>query len=253
MASGLDATVRYSLRNTSRTEILERGAGPDQNQGTVRVGTVVGSLGASAEWHRLDNLLVPSKGFKITGSVELALPGLSAGVGEDSFIKVSARSLSVIPLLRWLSIRHSLRYDQGFPLGGAKLLPKVERYFAGGDTTLRGFQLDRALTEWVVTSAMPGITQVRPRPLGGNLRILHNLDLQFPIAPPLYGAVFIDSGVVAYSLEGMRASDFRHSAGVTPLLIKLPVGDLSLSFAVPLDRKPGDDVWRLHFNVGLMF
>jgi len=253
MAPGIDATLRYSLRNISRTEILERSAGPDQNQGTVRIGTVIGSMGAFAEWHRLDNLLVPSKGFKVSAGVELALPGFSAGMGTDSFLKVSVRSFSVVPMLRWLSIRHSVRFEQGFPLGGAAILPKVERYFAGGDTTIRGYQLDRALTEWVVTTALPGISQVRPLPLGGNLRILHNVDLVFPIARPLYGAVFIDSGIVAYSLQGVHASDFRHGVGVTPVLVRLPVGDLSLSFAVPLDRQPGDDTWRLHFNVGLMF
>jgi outer membrane protein insertion porin family len=253
LAPGVDATVRYNIRNTSRTEVLERGAGTDQNQSTVRIGTVIGSLSAFAEWHRLDNLLVPSRGFKLMAGVELALPSLSAGIGNDRFLKLAARSYSVIPLLRWLSLRHSIRYDHGLPLGGSALLPKVERFYAGGDTTIRGFQLDRALTEWVTSTAVPGVFEIHPRPMGGNVRILHNLDLQFPIAPPLFGCVFLDSGVVAYSFDGMNPSDFRHGLGVSPLLVKLPIGDLSLSFAVPLDRRLGDDRWRLHFNVGLMF
>jgi outer membrane translocation and assembly module TamA len=87
----------------------------------------------------------------------------------------------------------------------------------------------------------------------GNLRILQNIDLQFPISAPLYGAVFLDTGMVGYSLDDISARDFRHGLGFSPLLVKLPVGDLSLSFAVPLNRRPGDDTWRLHFNVGLMF
>ena len=68
-------------------------------------------------------------------------------VGDDKFLKVSVQSLSVLPLGRWLSVRLGFRFEQGFPLGGASLLPKVERYFAGGDTTIRGFQLDRARLE----------------------------------------------------------------------------------------------------------
>jgi outer membrane translocation and assembly module TamA len=79
---------------------------------------------------------------------------------------------------------------------------------------------------------------VQYRPLGGNLRIIQNIDLQFPIAPPLYGAFFLDSGMVGYSLDDISATDFRHGVGVSPLVLKLPVGDVSLSFAIPLNRSP---------------
>jgi outer membrane protein insertion porin family len=260
MYPGVDANVRYNLRNTSRTELLVRGATATtfQDQSTMRIGTFVGSLSAGVEWHRLDHVLVPTRGFKVETGIEVALPALSFGAGQDTFIKVYGRELSVVPLLPWLSLRYSLRYDQGLPLGGAALLPKVERFSAGGDTTIRGYQLDHALTE---TIRVPGVsgplgwsgTYVQYRPLGGNLRILQNVDLQFPISAPLYGAIFWDCGMLGYSLDDVSASDFRHGIGFSPLLIRLPVGDVSLSFAIPLNRQPGDDTWRTHFNVGLMF
>ncbi len=255
---GIDANVRYNLRNTSRTELLIRGAnpGPFEDQSTVRIGTFVSSLSAGVEWHRLDHVLVPSRGFKVAAGVEVALPALSFDVGQDTFVKLYGRGLSVVPLLPWLSLRYSIRYDQGLPLGGAALLPKVERYFAGGDTSIRGYQLDYALTETIRVPGVlgeNGVSYVQYRPVGGNLRILQNIDLQFPIAPPLYGAVFLDSGMVGYSPSDISAADFRHGVGFSPLVIKLPVGDLSLSFAIPLNRHPGDDTWRTHFNVGLMF
>ena len=85
-------------------------------------------------------------------------------------------------------------------------------------------------------------------------RQLHNVDLQFPIAPPWYGAVFIDSGLVADSLLGLGAADFRHGVGIAPLQIRLPIGDISVSWAWPLDPQVGDArIGRLHVNVGLMF
>jgi outer membrane protein insertion porin family len=255
MYPGIDANVRYNLRNTSRTEMLMRSAepGPFQDQSTVRISTFVSSLSAGVEWHRLDQLLVPSRGFKVAAGVEVALPALSFGVGQDTFVKLYGRGLSVVPLLSWLSLRYTIRYDQGLPLGGAALLPKVERFFAGGDTSIRGYQLDYALTEAITVPGVGGLNYVQYVPVGGNLRILQNIDLQFPIAPPLYGSVFLDSGVVGYSLDNLSAADFRHGIGFSPLVIKLPVGDLSLSFAIPLNRHPGDDTWRTHFNVGLMF
>jgi outer membrane protein assembly complex protein YaeT len=261
MAPGVDAGIHYNLRNTTHTESLLRPAGPDEQQGTIQLGTTVGSLSFNVEWLRLDNRLVPTRGFKLDAVAEVALPELSTPLrplpfplGDDTFVKVGIHSLSVIPLTRWLSVRHGLRFDQGIPLGGASLLPKVERYFAGGDTTLRGYQLDRARIEEVRYPILPGLDGVEYRPLGGNLRILQNIDLQFPISPPFYGAVFMDNGVVADSLDGLSASKFRHGAGITPLLLKLPVGDLSVAWAWPLDPGPGDTrIGVLHVNIGLLF
>jgi outer membrane protein insertion porin family len=250
MLPGLDANVRYNFRDTFHTEFLARGAGADENDSTVSIGTVVGSISTGIEWQRLDNTLVPTRGFKVGVGAELALPRFSFDYGSDSFIKLSGHSIAVVPLLSWLSLRHSLRYDQGFPLAGASLLPRVERFFAGGDTTVRGYDLDRLLTETVY---VPSAFAVQHQPVGGNLRLIQNIDLQFPIARPWYGSVFLDSGVVAFSFDGLSASDFRHGLGLAPFVFKLPIGDLSLAFAIPLNPKPGDSSWRFHVNVGLMF
>jgi outer membrane protein assembly complex protein YaeT len=265
MYPGVDAGLHYNLRNTTHTEPLIRQAGPDETIGSVRLGTTVGSLSANVEWLRMDNRLVPTRGFRINALAELALPILSVplrpfplDVGDDTFLKISVRSLSVIPIGRFLFLRHGFRFEQGFPLGGASLLPKVERYFAGGDTTIRGFQLDRARVEVVrflePSLASADVYRIDFQPLGGNLRILQNIDLLFPISPPWFGSLFLDNGVVADSLDGLSPSSFRHGLGVSPLLIRLPIGDVSLAWAVPLDPGPGDTrIGVFHVNVGLLF
>jgi outer membrane protein assembly complex protein YaeT len=274
MYPGVDAGIHYNLRSTTHTEDLIRQAGPDEAQQTVTLGTTVGSISANVQWLRVDNRLLPSRGFRIDAIAELALPALSVplrvfpvDIGDDTFLKVGIHSLTVIPLGRHLFLRQGFRYDQGFPLAGASLLPKVETYFAGGDTTIRGYELDRARVEVVAapiirypcpTPQMPArqceLDQVQYRPLGGNLRILHNLDLQFPISPPWYGSIFIDSGVVADSLDGLSPAKFRHGAGIAPLVIRLPIGDISLGWAWPLDPGPGDTkIGVFIVNVGLQF
>jgi outer membrane protein insertion porin family len=261
MYPGVDAGIHYNLRNTTHTESLIHGAGPDEQQSTTQLGTSVGSLSFNVEWLRLDNRLLPTSGFKLDAIVEVALPALSAPlralpfpVGEDTFVKVGLHSTSVIPLTHGLSLRHGLRFDQGFPLGGPALLPKVERYFAGGDTTIRGFKLDRARVEEVRFPWQNGIDRVEYRPIGGNLRILQNIDLQFPISPPFYGSIFMDNGIVADSLDGLTVDKFRHGVGVSPILLKLPIGDLSLAWAWPLDPGPGDTkIGVFLINIGLLF
>jgi outer membrane protein insertion porin family len=254
MFAGVDASLTYGLRNTVRPEFLVRLPGPIAEQETVEIGTAVGSLTLGLDWQRLDNPLVPTRGFRVQTGVELALPTLSFGRGEDTFVKTTARALHVVPLTRRLGLRHSLRYDQGFPLGGASLLPKVERFFAGGDTTLRGFDLDRARMEEVSVEIAANTRLTQYRPVGGNLRLLHNIDLQLQIAGPWFGGLFFDTGVVADSLDALAARDFRHGAGVAPFMFRLPIGDISISWAWPLDPQAGDSrIGRLHFNVGLLF
>ena len=242
MYPGVDAGIHYNLRNTTHTEPLIRVAGPDETITSVRLGTTVGSLSANVEWLRMDNRLVPTRGFRINALAELALPvavGAAAPVParrRRRHVPEGQRPIAVGAADRALSVclRLGFRFEQGFPLGGASLLPKVERYFAGGDTTIRGYQLDRARIELVryldPSFATGDVYRVDYRPLGGNLRILQNIDLMFPISPPWYGSVFLDNGVVADSLDGLSldqvpprrrrvaaadpAADRRHQPGL---------------------------------------
>jgi outer membrane protein assembly factor BamA len=254
LTAGVDLTFYYSLRSTYRTEYLLRGAGADSEQDVVSIQTLVGAFGLTLEWQRLDSPLVPTRGFKLQASVELCEPTFTLNLGEDTFLKTGMRMLNVLPLSRRVSLRQSFRYDQGFPMAGASVLPKVERFFAGGDTTIRGFELDRARTDRVSGDIGPYTTRTQYRPLGGSLRLLNNLDLQIQILGAWFGGVFIDTGVLADGWDGLSVEAFRHGAGIAPVVIKLPIGDLSIAWGWPLDPQPGDSPGgRLHFNVGLMF
>ncbi|HEY4184938.1 MAG TPA: POTRA domain-containing protein [Polyangia bacterium] len=257
MYPGVDASIHYNLRNTTHTEALLPVAGPYEQQNSVTLGTAVGSLSFDLQWLRLDNRLIPTRGFKFEAVTEVAPRSLSFGYADVSFVKLGLRATVVVPIFRWLMLRHSARYDQGFPLGNESLLPKVERYFAGGETTLRGFKLDRARVETVSNAGFGGPLQdsyVQYRPIGGNLRVVDNIDLQFPISPPWYGSVFFDNGVVADSFNALAATSFRHDVGVSPIIIKIPVGDLSFAWAWPLDPGPGDTrIGVFLVNIGLLY
>jgi outer membrane protein insertion porin family len=251
---GLDAFLRYGVRDIVRTEPFIRAGGADTTQRSVNLDTFVGSVSFGLELWRLDNLLVPRQGFKATASIEFAEPALTLGIGDDRFFKIHGDVTSVVPVARRLSVRHSFRYDHGLPMGGTDFLPKVERFFAGGDTTLRGYELDRARTEVTRLDLGGGLGLLQFRPQGGNLRILNNLDFQYNVSGPLFAAVFIDNGIVADTVDALKPERFRHGVGITPLLVKLPVGDLSVSWAWPLNPGPGDaPAGRLHFNVGLLY
>ena len=134
-----------------------------------------------------------------------------------------------------------------------RLLPDVERYFAGGDSTVRGFDEDRLATEVIATPLPPlgEVTQFVVLPAGGNIRGIHNFDAQVRLTESVGSAIYLDTGVVTNSLEDFRIRDLRHSVGMAVRWL-LPIGKLSISWAIPLDPRRGDNPrGRLHFNFGV--
>jgi outer membrane protein insertion porin family len=258
LVPNLKALFRYEFRRVSHKEDLYRPAGVDETR-QVDVLTQTGGIGPALIYDRRDNPLNPSRGFRVGASMLWASRYLG---GHDDFIKLNLSGQAFVPLPKEILIAASVRYDHGFPLRGDVLLPKVERYYAGGDSTIRGIEEDRAWTERVAlpTAPLGGIQSYRIRPQGGNIRVLTNLELQFPIwkesllfGLPLLGAVFFDNGAVTNSFQGFKISDLRQSLGIA-LRINTPVGFSSFEYAWALDPDVGDDpLGRFHFNFGFVF
>lgn len=257
----IGVALRYDVRLLSRDEELIRPAGAAGDLTTNPIRTRTGTLGVRLTWdQRRDakgnlNPLAPDNGFRLEGGVSYASPYL---LGQDTFVKLSALGQTFFTSGRF-QLRLDGRYDHGIPLGGAVLLPEVERFFAGGDITVRGFDEDRLATE-IITEPVPPLgqtTQVRVLPAGGNLRALATIDLQaslwklagFPVA----SAVFTDAGLVTNAIGAVQWNDVRPAVGMA-LRLLLPVGAFSGEYAVPVAPQLGDDPrGRFHFSVALRY
>jgi len=274
---GLSATVRYDLKRVLRNEYLVRPSGPLEDIERVQVPTDIGSVGGAIAFDRRDHPLAPTRGYRFSLGTQFASRYLGPAAyarGED-FVKLHAGAQGFVPLGGGVVLVQAIRYDHGFPLRGAAMLPKVERFYAGGDTTIRGFEQDRMRTELVrlTTPPLPGGAAYVSLPQGGNIRIVHNLEFVFPIwrksiifGLPINGALLLDSALLVNSFDGARLSAVRHSAGIAFLRLATPVGSLSFEWATPLNPRAGDinpgDKWkswpwnwpgRIHFNFGFVF
>lgn len=217
------------------------------------------------------NPLAPVKGWMLSGLFGYAHPN---GTGSTPFLVFDGQAIGILPFkLRKIefTLMANARYDHGIPLGGESALPLVERFYAGGDTTTRGYATDELKTELVRTDVSPlgGSPGFRVVPEGGNIRFLNTIELQFPIAKTFLGlpfqwvgAVFWDVGAITNSLNQLEAKDFKHSIGFTVLRIITPVGPMSLEYAYPLNPGLAEDRWktapwyshwpgRIHFNWGI--
>jgi outer membrane protein assembly factor BamA len=266
------AALRYDVRQRSREEDAIRPAGVAGSITQNPIQTRTGTVGVTLAWdERRDasgnlNPLAPSRGFRLEGGVAVASPWL---LGQDTFVKLSGLGQGFWTRGR-LQLRADARYDHGIPLDGSVLLPEVERLFAGGDDTVRGFEEDRLATELLAAPVPPlgggcdpgdpsagGLCQVRLLPAGGNLRALATVDAQLTLwrlfGFPVASAVFVDAGLVTNTWAAVDLDSVRPSTGMA-LRWLLPIGALSLEYALPLAPRLGDNPrGRFHLAVALRY
>ncbi len=260
---GWQLGLRYDFRQFNREVELTRGAGPSDDLTKAPVTTRTGSVGPRLTIDRRRDSsgrlspIAPVGGFKVDFRALFADKTLG---GSDRFVKLSLAGQHIKKLGARVVITNSIRYDHGIPLGGEVLLPEVERFFAGGDTTMRGFEEDRFATE-IIREELPPLGQLgslRVDPAGGNIRFIHNFEVQLEVwklwGMPVATALFLDTGIITNSLDGFGIRDLRHSVGAALFRWLAPFGSLSIEYALPLDPKLGDNPrGRMHFNMGTFF
>ena len=247
-ARALTLGPHYDLRLRERPVDVLRPLGADDDQTQVPISTRTGSIGASFEWEqRTDKAgtlspLAPEAGFRFEVQASYAFVAKWFG-GQDTFLKLSTAGSKYWPIGSNLVIRADLRYDQGIPLGGAVLLPEVERFFAGGDSTVRGYEDDRLATE-IIQVGLPPIgntNQIRILPSGGNIRMMSSLDAQLRIWKLFATAVFVDAGMITNQWSTVTENDIRPSVGIALARIVTPFGSLAFERAIPLRPQLGDN------------
>jgi outer membrane protein insertion porin family len=143
------------------------------------------------------------------------------------------------------------------------LLPPVERFYAGGANTLRGFALDQASPKREL--ALEDGTAVEGDPAGGNVISLLNVEVRFPILGNLRGVVFSDNGNVYRSLDARELLNWRYNVGFG-FRYETPLGPLRVDYGFKLDRRMRhsiecpdittpcqESLGRLHVSLGHAF
>ncbi len=215
------------------------------------------------------NPLAPVKGWLLGGSVSYAPPALNS----TPFVVFQGQAQALLPFKirsTEFTLIGNLRYDDGLPTN-SPALPLVERFYAGGDTQVRGYDTDELKTEIIRSSVspLPGDAGFRVVPEGGNIRLVNTVELQFPIAKSFLGlpivwagSIFWDMGTVLNRWDLAKSTDLKQSIGISLLRLLTPVGPLSIEYAYPLTQTLAEERWktapwyshfpgRIHFNWGI--
>jgi outer membrane protein insertion porin family len=126
-------------------------------------------------------------------------------------------------------------------------LPFFKNFFAGGNTSVRGYNISSL-----------GPRDANNRALGGNKRLVGSVEVLFPM-PGMRNdrsvrlSAFLDGGTV-WGPGGVKPEQegLRYSAGIAVTWIS-PMGPLKVSIAQPLNDKPGDNLQRFQFQFGQQF
>ena len=142
--------------------------------------------------------------------------------------------------------------EDGQPIEGPPIivedLPASERFFAGGDTTIRGYALD--------TVGAPNTISPDGFPRGGNAVLIMNGELRMAIWKDFGAAVFVDGGNVFARVTQFDLGELRGSVGFG-LRYRSPIGPVRLDLGFKLDRRELggtlEDRTGLHFSIGQAF
>ena len=222
----------------------------------VRVSSFSGTIARDTR----DDVLDPGAGHFLTAEGTLAARALGGQVGfMKSFLQ--AHTYRRLPGSRRIVFagRIGIGLADGFPRAvvvedenGLPVpqiiedLPASERFFAGGDTTIRGFALDSLGTAETISES--GF------PIGGNGLVLLNAELRVPVWKDFGAAVFVDAGNVFERVTQIDASELRVTVGFG-LRYRTPVGPVRFDVGFKTDKRDYDTKARraFHFSFGQAF
>jgi len=242
--------LRYRFRRTILSDLLIPGLVLPEDQ-RLRLSTL------SATWIRdtRDRPLDASRGFYQTLDFGITPKALGSSANFVRFLGQSSYYKPFGPTV-WAN-RITLGLAKSF--GSSSDVPTSERFFSGGETTLRGFPINGAGPQRTVPAcsnpAAPSTCVNLQVPVGGRQLFIFNSELRFPlgIKEGLGAAVFYDGGNV-YTAIGISRfiQDYSNTVGIG-LRYKTPIGPVRLDIGRNLNPVTGVKATQFYITLGQAF
>lgn len=209
-----------------------------QALGAIRREGILTGPSLGLVWNTTDDLFYPTRGELLSFTLDQA--GSFWG-GEFNFYKLTGEARKYVSVGWSTILAGRLKVGVADAIGSQKNFPLFERFFAGGQASVRGFERRRL-----------GPLNSADEPLGGLSLLEGSLELRRPIWRELGGALFIDLGQVSLQSYDVPVDDLRFAGGFG-LSYTTPVGPVRLDMGFPLNRRGNERAWQIHFSIGASF
>jgi outer membrane protein insertion porin family len=225
--------VRYNYQRQDLSNISDPGAPEDEKLEDLQLG----DIGLTLLRDRRDDPLMTTSGTYFTISARIFNELL---LSESDFVKSRVAASGTWSFGNGSSLATSVRVGVLNSYGSTTSVPISERFFAGGQSTIRGFKLDEVGP------------QDDGRPTGGEASLILNQEFRFPVWGHFGGVLFYDAGNVYSDLSGFDPTDLRHVLGAG-VRFNAPFGPVRLEYGWKLDREAEESSGELHFAIGAVF
>jgi outer membrane protein insertion porin family/translocation and assembly module TamA len=213
-------------------------AATEQSLGGVRRTGLLSGPSVGLVWNTSDEPLNPKKGEIVTLALDQA--GAIWG-GQYSFYKITGEAKKYLDIGWQMVFASRLKLGLADAIGSDKNFPLFERFYSGGEKSVRGYGRRRL-----------GPLSASNDPLGGLSLIEGSVELRRPIWKELNGALFLDFGQVSTRRFDIPVGDLQFSSGFG-VSYATPVGPLRLDIGFPFKPPRGDRPWQIHFSIGAYF
>lgn len=249
-------TTGYQYRRTSiRSLDIDIGAEPDVSN-DYNFASIALQLSSDTR----NDIFLPTSGYSAFIAGEYADDTIGS---EIKLAKITGGLRYFLPVRKGTVL--GFRYDSGFviPIRDQITIPFGERFYNGGENTVRSFRQDRL-----------GPRDASGEPVGGNAYNVINVELRQIIARKFSCSLFYDLGNIAPNRTRVEEgrdpytsrtelindtftdyfSGFRSAIGMG-LQYLLPVGPARLDFAFNpgRDKNRHEDDFVIHFSIGMAF
>ncbi|MBU1090787.1 MAG: outer membrane protein assembly factor BamA [Candidatus Omnitrophica bacterium] len=233
------ANLSYRYDNIKITDVVTTASSDLKSEEGENV---ISSLRPGITFDTRDNVFYPRKGNFLSSSFEWA--GGPFG-GDKEFLKYFGTASQYFPLFKNSALEFKARVGLVEGYSDTEKVPIYERFFAGGASTVRGYE-ERSLGP---------IDPASKDPLGGESMLVGNIEYTHPVLDFLKAAVFYDIGNVWGKMNDIGSGGLKSSVGLG-FRIKTPIGPNKLDYGVPLDTAPGEEdtkSGKFHFSAGHAF
>lgn len=229
-------------------------------------GGITSSVRLGTYYDTRNNRLFPTSGQFHSFRVEAADRNLT--LSENEFLKYEAETRLYFPVFWEFVLRLNANLGYIVSMSEDRPVPIFERFFAGGPTTVRGFdRFSLGPTRRVPAAGGDPAFSGNEMQIGGNKRLTLTAEVEFPIfaAANIKGVVFLDAGNAFGEGQSLTlvpdmfrdAENGYHDALRTSVGTGIrwfsPMGPLRFEWGIPLQRLPGEKSYVFDFSISNAF